>query len=115
MLSQGTYQYIKTLVQIVLPATGTLYFSLAGIWGLPHAEAVVGTLVCFTTFLGVILGVSSYQYEHSGAGYDGTMVVTEKDENTKTMTLELDGDPADMEQKRSIRFRVDKEHLGPVG
>lgn len=46
----------------LLPAAGTLYFALAGIWGLPCGEQVVGTITAVDTFLGVILGISTSQY-----------------------------------------------------
>jgi hypothetical protein len=36
---------------------------VSGIWGLPYGEQVVGTVTAVDTFLGVILGVSSYQYK----------------------------------------------------
>ena len=41
---------------------GTLYFALAGIWGLPCAEEIVGTITAVDTFLGVILGISTHNY-----------------------------------------------------
>ena len=45
-----------------LPALGTLYFALADVWGLPYGEQVVGTIVAVDTFLGVVLGISTAQY-----------------------------------------------------
>ena len=45
-----------------LPALGTLYFALAGIWGLPYGEQLVGTITAIDTFLGVILGISKSKY-----------------------------------------------------
>lgn len=50
---------------ILLPAAGTLYFALAGIWGFPYAEEIVGTITAVDTFLGVVLGVSSAKYSKS--------------------------------------------------
>ena len=46
-----------------LPALGTLYFALAGIWGLPYGEQLVGTITAIDTFLGVILGITTAQYK----------------------------------------------------
>ena len=46
----------------LLPALGTLYFALASIWGLPCGEQIVGTITAIDTFLGVILGISTAQY-----------------------------------------------------
>ena len=61
-MSNKTYDTLKWIAQILLPALGTLYFALAGIWDFPYAEAIVGTITAIDTFLGVILGISTYQY-----------------------------------------------------
>ena len=61
-MSNKTYNVLKYITQIVIPALGTLYFALAGIWGFPYGEQVVGTLTAIDTFLGVCLGISSKQY-----------------------------------------------------
>ena len=62
-LSNKWYDALKWVAQILLPALGTLYFALAGIWGFPYAEAVVGTITAVDTFLGVLLGISTMQYK----------------------------------------------------
>lgn len=61
-LSNKTYDILKWIAQYLLPAAGTLYFALSGIWGLPYGEQIVGTVTAVDTFLGVILGISSAQY-----------------------------------------------------
>lgn len=61
-LSNKTYNILKWISLILLPACGTLYFALAGIWGLPYGEQVVGTLVAIDTFLGTLIGISTKQY-----------------------------------------------------
>ena len=61
-MENKTYDILKWVAMILLPAAGTLYFALAGIWGLPYAEQIVGTITAIDTFLGVILGLSSNQY-----------------------------------------------------
>lgn len=60
-----TYDILKWAAQYLLPALGTLYFALAGIWGFPYGEQVVGTITAVDTFLGVALGMSSMQYNKS--------------------------------------------------
>lgn len=60
--SNETYDILKFIAQILLPAIGTLYFALASIWSLPYAEQVVGTIVAIDTFLGALLGISSDKY-----------------------------------------------------
>lgn len=67
-MNNKTYDMLKWTAQYLLPAAGTLYFALAGIWGLPYGEQIVGTITAVDTFLGVLLGISSVQYNKvSGA------------------------------------------------
>ena len=61
-MSNKTYDILKYIAQIVLPAVATLYFALAGIWGFPYGEQVVGTITAIDTFLGVVLGISTMNY-----------------------------------------------------
>lgn len=61
-MSNRTYDALKIVAQIVLPALGTLYFALAGIWGLPYGEQIVGTITAVDTFLGAVLKISSDRY-----------------------------------------------------
>ena len=61
-MNNKVYDILKWIAQIFLPALGTLYFALAGIWDFPYAEAIVGTITAIDTFLGIILGISTIQY-----------------------------------------------------
>lgn len=62
MLSNKAYDILKWIAMYLLPALGTLYFALAGIWSFPYGEEVVGTITAVDTFLGVLLGISTAQY-----------------------------------------------------
>lgn len=64
-LTNKTYDILKWVAQYLLPAAGTLYFALSGIWGLPYGEQIVGTITAVDTFLGVVLGISTVQYNKS--------------------------------------------------
>ena len=61
-MSNKVYDILKWIAQLLLPAIGTLYFALAGIWGFPFGEEIVGTITAVDTFLGVILGISTINY-----------------------------------------------------
>lgn len=61
-MNNRTYDILKYIAQIVLPALGTLYFALAQIWGLPYGEAVVGTITAVDAFLGALLRISTNSY-----------------------------------------------------
>lgn len=65
ILSDQLYNKLKWIAQVALPAMGTLYFALAGIWGLPYGEQIVGTITAIDTFLGALLGLSTMQYKKS--------------------------------------------------
>jgi hypothetical protein len=62
-LSNSTYDALKWVAQILLPALGTLYFALTKIWGLPYGTEIVGTITCVDVFLGALLGISTMNYE----------------------------------------------------
>ena len=61
-MSNSVYDRLKWIAQILIPAVATLYFALAQIWGLPYAEQITGTLAAVDAFLGVLLGISTIQY-----------------------------------------------------
>lgn len=61
-MTNELYDYLKFVAQILLPAAGTLYAALAGLWGLPEPQAVVGTITAIDTFMGAILAYASKKY-----------------------------------------------------
>lgn len=62
ILDSKTYDILKWIALVVLPAIGSLYFGLATIWGFPYGEEVVGTITLIDTFLGALLGISTNNY-----------------------------------------------------
>lgn len=61
-LSNKTYDALKWIAMVVLPALGTLYSGLAILWGFPYGEEIVGTIALLTAFLGAVLGISTAKY-----------------------------------------------------
>ena len=61
-LSGRTYDTLKYLTIIVLPAFGALYAGLSQIWQLPYAAEIPATITVICTFLGAILCISTAQY-----------------------------------------------------
>lgn len=61
-MSNSTFDVLKYIAQIVLPALATLYFALSQIWGFPYGEEIVGTIAAIDAFLGAVLKISSDQY-----------------------------------------------------
>ena len=62
-LINKTYDILKWIVVIVLPAAATLYAALGGIWGLPLVTEITGTITAVDTFLGAVLMISSASYK----------------------------------------------------
>lgn len=65
-MKNETYDVLKFIAQILLPAAGTLYFALASIWGFPYGEQIVGTITAVDAFLGTCLGISTKNYYQEG-------------------------------------------------
>lgn len=106
MLGDRAYDFVRKLVQIILPALGSFYFSLAGLWDLPEPDKVVGTIVVVTTFLGIVLGISKAQYTASGKGIDGNLVVAPTAEGPVVQRLVYDGVAEDLQGKSTVTFKI---------
>lgn len=61
-LTNKTYDILKYIVTIALPAVTALWLSIASIWHLPYGEPIGATLSAITVFLGALIGVSSANY-----------------------------------------------------
>ena len=62
MLSNKQYDIIKWVVILLLPALSVLVGTLGEAYGFVHTDLAVTTINAVTVFLGVITGVSTYQY-----------------------------------------------------
>ena len=71
-LKNSTYDLLKYIAQIVLPAIATLYFALAQIWSLPYGEQIVGTITAIDAFLGALLGISKMKYNKEDKNHEET-------------------------------------------
>ena len=61
-MTNKVYDTLKWIAQYLLPALGTLYFTLSQIWGFPYGEEAVGTITAIDTAIGIVLGISNAQY-----------------------------------------------------
>lgn len=103
-MGSKTYDVLKAIAQVWLPAGGTLYFALAQIWGLPAAEEVSGTVLAVDTFLGVVLGISAATYNASDRKYDGVLEIHDGEDGS---TLHLKSvNPEALTTKETIVFKM---------
>ena len=61
-MTNKTYDILKYITMIVMPAVTTLWLTLASIWSLPYGEPIGATLGAITVFMGALLGISNAQY-----------------------------------------------------
>lgn len=106
LLTNRAYNYTKYAVQIALPALGTLYFTLASIWGLPYGEQVVGTITAIALFGGVLIGVSKRQYDNSEQKFDGAINVD--DELDDPYSLEFKKELPELAGQNEVTLKVNK-------
>lgn len=78
-ISEEAYLLFRRLVEYVFPALGTLYFTIAQLWGLPYAEEVVGTIVALAAFFAVIVKLSRWAYQNDNSRFDAALVMDQSD------------------------------------
>lgn len=62
-MSNKTYDILKWIATVVLPALSTLTLTIGQIWGVSEWTVPIGaTIAAVAAFLGAILGISSIQY-----------------------------------------------------
>lgn len=61
-LSNKTYDILKWVVTILMPALAALYMALASIFGWPYGEEVSATVMAFVMFLSAFVQANSAAY-----------------------------------------------------
>lgn len=105
-MSDKTYNLLKWVAMILLPAAGTLYFALASIWGLPYGEEIVGTITAIDAFLGALLGITANRYDPT----DGTFVVAAGEDDV-AMGIQLEIPADELLEKDQIVLKVKRDDI----
>jgi hypothetical protein len=103
-LKNGTYNVLKFVAMVVLPAAATAYFALAGIWHLPHTEQIIGTISAVDTFLGAILHVSTKSYSPPS---NGKLVIDKSDPTKDTYQLDVTTPLDELDKLETILLKVE--------
>lgn len=61
-MNEKTYDILKWIAQIFLPAFTTFLGVVLKCLNVPHTDVILTILVAFDTFLGTVLGISSNRY-----------------------------------------------------
>ncbi len=108
LLSNSTYDKLKKVTTLVLPAAVTLWLTIANIWNLPNSQEIGLTIGAINTFFGVVLVVATNTYNKSDEKFDGVMNVVETPDKT-SFQLELNEGPEALTQQDQVALRIVKE------
>lgn len=70
-LSNKLYDVLRVLAGIVLPALAAFYVALSGIWHLPLAKEISGTIAAVVCLIESLLKISSINYWKDGEEVHG--------------------------------------------
>lgn len=57
LIKNSTYDFLKALATIILPAIATLYATIAAIWGFGFSNEVNATIEAIICFINALLGL----------------------------------------------------------
>ena len=66
-ISDELYDLLRAIADLLLPALGALYFGLAGIWGFPYGEEIVGSITLVVAFIDIVLRIMKGKYDKEKA------------------------------------------------
>lgn len=61
-LDNRTYDVLKWIALVVIPASATLVLTVGKIWGLPYYDNIGATISAVGLFIAAIIGVSSKDF-----------------------------------------------------
>lgn len=109
-INDKTYDFLNALVRYILPALGTLYFTLSEIWGFPNASEVVGTISAVAMFGGIVIALAKNKWKEPT---DGTLLIDETDPTLNSFGFEGGKKLEEFDDKQVVRLMVNKVAYEP--
>lgn len=100
-MNNQTYDILKRVALVVIPALATFVNAIGIVWGVPYTTEATATITAFGVFLGAALGVSSKNYTTET---HGNLVVTKHDD----VYADFTNTPADLKDGDTIVLKVTK-------
>lgn len=100
-MTDKTYDILKRIALIVIPALATFVNAVGIVWGIPYTNEATATITALGVFLGAALGVSSKNYEPDT---HGNLIVTKRNDVYADFTAE----PSDLKDGDTIILKVTK-------
>lgn len=100
-MTNKTYDILKYVALLIMPALATFVNGVGIVWGIPHTNEVTATITAFGVFLGAALGISSKNYTPDT---HGDIVVT----GDKDVYANFEHDPSRLKDGDTIVLKVSK-------
>lgn len=100
-MNNKTYDILKRVALIVIPALATFVNAVGIAWGIPYTNEATATITAFGVFLGAALGISSKNYTPET---HGDLVVTKHDD----VYADFAAEPASLKDGDTIVLKVTK-------
>lgn len=100
-MTNKTYDALKYVALIIVPALATFVNAIGVVWGVPHTNDLAMTITAVGVFLGAVLGVSSNNYEPET---HGNLVVTKHDD----VYADFASEPTNLKDGDTIVLKVTK-------
>lgn len=103
-MNNQTYDILKRVALIVIPALATFVNAVGMVWGIPYTNEATATITAFGVFLGAALGVASKNYTPET---HGKLVVTKHDD----VYADFVAEPANLKDGDTIVLKVTKPEV----
>lgn len=100
-MNNQTYDILKRVALIIIPALATFVNAVGIVWGVPHTNEATATITALGVFLGAALGVSSKDYTPET---HGNLVVTKHND----VYADFAAEPANLKDGDTIVLKVTK-------
>ena len=100
-MNNKTYDILKRVALIVIPALATFVNAVGIVWGVPYTTEATATITALGVLLGTVLGVSSSNYKPET---HGNLVVTKHDD----VYADFAAEPANLKDGDTIVLKVTK-------
>lgn len=103
-MNNQTYDILKRVALIIIPALATFVNAAGMVWGIPYTNEVTATITAFGVFIGAALGISSNSYEPET---HGNLVLTKHGD----VYADFAAEPANLKDGGTIVLKVTKPEV----
>ena len=100
-MNNRTYDIIKYVALLIIPALATFVNAVGIVWGIPYTNEATATLTAFGVFLGATLGITSKNYTPET---HGNLVVTKHED----VYADFASEPTNLKDGDTIVLKVTK-------